>query len=361
MTFKLTELLYQNIVLEDHKEVRLRVYADQVGCPPIMVDSGTSHIEVICFKKTFLKIFTECHSKLTELLDHNSNLELDVYLGTIGLLFTTFENRTILNLHESLFLDMVNSIDGDKSLRKEIRLVEALLSSNLSKLNKSSSLWLWYKKLVVLQREKNFNSEIQVVKTCLASAELHPSNYYSWNMLRWYCDIVREENNRDHIFHNIRKFAFSHLKDISAWEMLSHFYLGNWDYNASEYRRLAVRFNIHHCDKLGIQGEGEDITCKISTLITTLADYIDLCEVSEWPPYLTLYKLISITKPQSFEYLKKWEAQVQPYPNSEGRNNHVNDILRLSKDKHMDVKKKFLKKVANIYEVEMGYTSTAND
>lgn len=76
---------------------------------------------------------------------------------TVGFLLTTPENKTVYNVHEDLlkryFQDNSVLVIPDL-LVKEVRLIQRLCSSN-NRINKSSSLWILYRKLFVLSLDAN--------------------------------------------------------------------------------------------------------------------------------------------------------------------------------------------------------------
>ncbi|AET40523.1 Ecm9p Ecym_6131 [Eremothecium cymbalariae DBVPG len=359
MALELTGKLYSLITSENQQDVRLLVYPDQPDYPPITVIPSDYYVEIICFKSTYRQIFEECHQEFTKYLDEGLDSVIDPYLITIGLLFTSFENRSILNLHESLFSNALNSENPCQKLQREIKIIETILSCNINSLNKSSSLWLWYRKLIVLKRERFRDASLRVVEVCTRSAALHSANYYCWNFLRWYYDIsLTDLEERKSLRSSISGFAFSHLTDASAWDALAHVYSFSGDYNRSDYERLVRRFNMTTVIDWGSEKGACDLEDELTSLIYKLIDFIDMFEVCEWAPFRCLHILVSL---QPIEKLKPgifshWIEKVsQPKDIKLLRGNPVllegyddTDILRTTKYKNLALKYRLLDKIFDL-------------
>lgn len=175
---------------------------------PFVIVNDDNKVEIICFKRTVIKIFLECH-------DYCNSLELlrpdDQYLFTMGLLLSTTENRSALNLHKKL----VSNLDAS-CLDRELRFLERLLSSNYPKLNKSSSLWEFYKQMYAkFKNALGFN----VWQTFTLSCEQHFANYYCCNFIRWYSTQL-SDSERGLLVRNLFSFAKQHVSDPSIWGAL---------------------------------------------------------------------------------------------------------------------------------------------
>lgn len=146
--------------------------------------------EVLIFKDTFLTIFIDSY--------HHHN----VY----GLLLTTNDNHHLIN-QVSL---------TDPLLPKYLTF---LLTSNISKINKSSLLWLLYKKLLCVGSLEHH----QVWDTIIVSATKHPNNYYCWEFARFFfnwCLIHDKPLQLD----KIELFCKSNVTDNSAWCFLGYLF-----------------------------------------------------------------------------------------------------------------------------------------
>ncbi|AEY96694.1 FAEL288Wp [Eremothecium gossypii FDAG1] len=315
MTLDLTKQLYETITTGEHPNVQLRLQPPQPGYEGIVAIPNDGSTEVVCFQEAFCEIFLECHKIIANCLgDRGGPLPRETFMATVGLLFTSYENRSALNLHERLFLEKMDSSGGTETLDREIRYVEALLTSNIGKLNKSSSLWLWYRKLVLLQREKCSSVGPRVIEVCKRSAELHFANYYCWNTLRWYYDVL-EWSHEDvaPVREMVRKFAFSHLRDVSAWDALSYLYSDGGAYTSSDYTRIAQSFGLDAQLKTPLE-TAVQIRCEKATEVAReLIRFIDTCEVCEWNAYRCLYLLLQYSNCNIAELVTQWQQELDSF------------------------------------------------
>ncbi|AGO10185.1 AaceriAEL288Wp [[Ashbya] aceris (nom. inval.)] len=315
MTLDLTKQLHEILTAGGHPNVQLRLQPPQPGYKGIVAIPNNDSTEVVCFLDAFREIFIECHKILADCLENRTGtVPPDAFMATIGLLFTSYENRSALNMHERLFLERMDSSEAAKSLDQEIKYVEALLTSNIGKLNKSSSLWIWYRKLVVLQREMFTTAHQRVIEVCRQSAELHFANYYCWNTLRWYYDVL-EWSNEDvtPLREMVRAFAFSHLRDVSAWDALSYLHSDGGAYTSSEYTRLAQCLGLEVQLKPPLATAAQARCQKAAELARELIKFIDTCDVCEWNAYRCLYLLLQYSHCNTAELLAQWQQELDSF------------------------------------------------
>lgn len=201
----------------------------ETGGDPIFssVENGVTEIGIS--KKSYLAMFKQSHTYWHQRPESVSDLEL--YYFTFGYLLTTNENHTIIKLHQELFHRLLAS--GDISLQDEFRLIISLLTSRLKRINKSSSLWLWMKKLSIMHVFNGGGHDIQASFTqlidCITKAqELHFANYYASNYLRWCIRLLRATNpNRtapdtklEYIKRKLVSLCHKDLVDVSVWSTL---------------------------------------------------------------------------------------------------------------------------------------------
>ncbi|CCH46792.1 hypothetical protein BN7_6391 [Wickerhamomyces ciferrii] len=169
---------------------------------------------------------------------------VELYYMTIGILLVTNENHTSINIHNEIvsyilkrsssepFHDLI--LDSNKFLDKEISIVEILLNSNNNKLNKSSSLWYLYKRLFILkykasQEDHGYISNF--IKVVLKSCELHPTNYYAWNFMRWLYKFLKFYNIKIKLdlINIIEGFCFKNNNDFASWSCYIDILTFQWD------------------------------------------------------------------------------------------------------------------------------------
>ncbi|CAI4045059.1 Ecm9p SKDI_11G2160 [Saccharomyces kudriavzevii IFO 1802] len=304
----------------EHDNFKLTVARDQPSIAlPYYLDKNAHHIELVTFKSTFLSLFQESHTYFNGTLsDQKLNYVFDenIYFMTIGLLLTTPENKTIHNIHEQLlrkyFQD--NSILSIPNLFvKEVRLVQRLLCSSSNRINKSSSLWILYRKLYVLSLGAKTPVFPDFCFLFNSSASQHFSNYYCWNTARWFYDNSTFDKKKE-LFDLTKRFCFQHIKDCSSWSTLAYMVcqqkLKNV-YNIHDFQRLTSSFDLQikpNKADLDFQIPGADVFPR------ELVEWIDNTYVADWPPYLcflqitelNLYPGISIDS-----VLSTWKTQVQ--------------------------------------------------
>ena len=131
-------------------------------------------------------------------------------------------------------------------------LVGLLFSSTDQRLNKSSMLWFYYKKLVVLKKQNSTSPDLgdHVEQVCLKSAKNHFANYYCWNTIRWIFDNELNDNKKSAIFSQVFQFCRSNFTDCSAWDTLAYFSKQSSlkqysSYNVISHRRIQRLLKLH--------------------------------------------------------------------------------------------------------------------
>lgn len=246
----------------------------------------------------------------------------DMYYATVGLLLTTTENYTILKLHEEFLLNVINQHEDfygspveipDVFFQNEVRLVQHLLSSTNNRLNKSSSLWVLYRKLYVLSREIFPSVDIMYLNVCMESAWRHPSNYYCWNTIRWISDLTTEDE-RLQILSRTKKFCFQNVRDNSSWYTYMYIVCAekdSFDFGIHNARRLS--------NNLGLTGafaatEGLEEIFDVESEMNEVREFIDSVQAVEWAPFLCLLGLTKkVSKGCTPSFLKKWRLEVSQF------------------------------------------------
>lgn len=244
--------------------------------------------ELIITKTTYIQIFKECH-KYFDKCKYFEKDPLELYIGTIGILLTTHENKTMFNIHQNLLLQFASQYNQDKFrkvMNNELKFIESLLTSNNPKLNKSSLLWLLYKKLFLLQIKRYPDMHIEYKSTIFDSAQQHFASYYCWNTLRWFYQV--NKSDRIEIINQTLQFGIMHQSDISCWDSLSYFICShNRYFNHCEYTLLHSQIGLKSSNEI-INMDNSDIEDEIEKVINTIVTKITNLQICEWPPFKCL-------------------------------------------------------------------------
>ena len=192
-----------------------------------------------------------------------------------------------------------------------MQLLTLYLTSNLNRVNKSSSLWLLFRKLHVLRAElfPKLNFDFWILFT--RSATCHFSNYYCWNSLRWLFDVQTVEV-RSSLLKLTRDFCFANPKDSSAWWTLQYM-LRNCP--------NAQQFSVSHFNDLRHEFGFKPTSFALTALdidyeryFDDILEFIDYAEVKEWPPFLCLESLL-FRMPHKWKNarFKKWWQDIRSF------------------------------------------------
>lgn len=169
--------------------------------------------EVIILKESIIQTFLNSFKLFKEKYindddnddDNDTVFNNEKYLISLIILIITPEDHKFLNIH----LKQFKLIYGENSnfLKFEINLIISLLTSNLPKTNKSSSLWELLKKLTILKfQELNELQDIikfiNILISCVfKSCKLHNRNYYGWSFMKFLINLIKliefNNNNND--------------------------------------------------------------------------------------------------------------------------------------------------------------------
>ena len=350
-----------------------------------------NQIEIICYKSTFISIFKENHMfmekylpdmNLDTFIKNNSKFNyIDLYNATVGLLLTTAENKTNFNLHSAIFFTIWNSINSENEkfdfLLKETFIVQRLLTCSLNKINKSSSLFIWYRKLFILWQynHKQYHNNNNIIeklmftsKVFIQSGKQHFANYYNWNTAKWVFDNLNNVAWKQTFFNDVKQFCFQNVSDSSSWDCLSYmvcqYKLKNHHY-ILDFNRLAKSLpNSKHLltrDTVWFQTD-------LIELVQGLISYISKCEIKAWPPYLCLLRILKVYNTKinglSLEILNDWRQIINSFeskngeiqllndfipvvPSDQGSNSLNDDYITRETLFHLGYKKAFLNKLTN--------------
>lgn len=200
---------------------------------PFISSAESSILEIVVFKSSSVKVFQECHAIFDAFLHNGQKITSEqhmatVLFATIGLMLTTNENHTAISVHNEIlwtavFCDKFKALDPwlEKVhvLQNELMVLQAVLTSNVNRLNKSSSLWQLLKRLYIhtLDQDVDIPREF-FIDTVLSAAKVHRSNYYAWNFLRF---VIELEKIRSGcilgLMELVLKWAKMNREDASAW------------------------------------------------------------------------------------------------------------------------------------------------
>ncbi|CDR39651.1 CYFA0S03e05754g1_1 [Cyberlindnera fabianii] len=236
---------------------------------PFVYNNDDETLEIVMFKSTFKEIFNECHPKLDKFLQEGQVVRdeqhlAELYLVTIGMMLTTNENHSVISIHDDIVMKMLSCsphknfctdiiLEPSSFLLRELFLLQTLLNSNIAKINKSSSLWCLLRKLFIyVDSTRSFNKIPSkfFLYTPLASAKMHPSNYYAWNFLTFTINVSKLKATCNFFIEctkDVEKFCKQNLTDSSAWSCYT---------NIIEMNPAALRMT---CEEYNKYSSGEKL------------------------------------------------------------------------------------------------------
>lgn len=193
----------------------------------VVIEDGET-LEIGLSREVYLTMFKQVHKQW-----HSWNGEMTdlwrLYYMTLGYLITTHENHTILRLHEQIVRQLYDDVN-DEFLVQEFEMITVILSSRLKRINKSSCLWYYMKKLTILIIfQKQWYEKLPIlIDRVFNSCKFHFANYYANNFLKWIIGISYAFGVNDVIGPRLIQECKSNLKDISLWSTLETWlYIGN--------------------------------------------------------------------------------------------------------------------------------------
>lgn len=270
-------------------------------------------------------------------------------------------NHTALSLHERLFIEKLKENTDTKSLEwlsSELLIIERFLTSTNNRLNKCSSLWYFYRKLLILARYYNCE-KLSYRKTVIYSASRHFSNYYCWATARWLYDVIPVEEKAS-LLEAVINFCFENVRDISSWSALSYMVCQQkrkLKYNYTDYQRLRKLLQLPENDTT----EPGWLYLKIELYVTKIIKMIDSAVAEEWPPYFCLMEILSdVPEAADLSTFSTWRTSLRNFEEKYGtislvRNHPVvppnlcDDAILSRSARHYGLKKIFLLKIRNFY------------
>lgn len=251
MSFPLTRYIYEKILSTKCFYSTLQFMPDGEG---IETNEETSSCEIGFTKKAYLGIFLEGHSYFAEFPINLKRLQClqdcqleTLYMATNSLLITTNEYSTIWSLHERIVGELYSR--GNTSvLHEDFMFCVALSTSRLAKVNKSSSLWFWLRKLAVklVFHDRKVN-HLDFGKQIIRSLELHFANYCASFTMIWLLDVAHifEVLDTPSILTLLRESCRQNLKDVSLWNTLASVLGGKHSqYSLVHYKQIAMQLSF---------------------------------------------------------------------------------------------------------------------
>ncbi|KAI5967322.1 hypothetical protein CANMA_003142 [Candida margitis] len=229
-------------LLSSNKSIKIIGIVAQAGEKDILSHEEGDTLEIGLTKEMYLRIFKESHEYFNSHYDDRLNIEslshsqLDkMYYMTLGYLITTNEHSTIIALHEELVHRLGN-------YKYDLEIVSSFLTCRMKRINKSSSLWHWLRKLTINQIRHSDNLR-KLLQRALVSCQLHFANYYANNYLQWLITMFRLTRVELEDFQDsLLKSCRAQLSDSSLWGTLK-VYLKPDDnminYIVGEYKRFT--------------------------------------------------------------------------------------------------------------------------
>lgn len=337
MTDNCASLYQQLIAHEELINFKLEFSPEQPGFEDAgffsNVDNATKSAELIVFQKMFFKLFLEAHKFFESCVlgdETVADYEWNVYLMTIGYLVTTAEHKMIINLHEDSVLKIISEKQNPAQfLNRELLIIGRLLTCTRNSINKSSSLWIWYRKLsILIENSKSLDRQDllnNIITTVENSANLHICNYYCWTSLRWFFDNSFGSKEKYAIYQMTVDFCFAHPNDCSSWSALSYIICqigSKLDYNVQNYMSIYQNYvnnNIIERDSKHSLDNTTDFTIDIPVFINKITRYIDSLSIKDWPVFLCLSRVASgVVDGSTPAYLKLWSQQVIEFEEEHG-------------------------------------------
>lgn len=351
---ELYDTLTQN---SNEKPFKLTFAPNQLGIDTdYFISEESRSFEVVYFKGTLLRVFKEAHDFLDKSIPISKYpLNIDLFYCTIGFLLTTPENKTILNVHLELILKFIKdkAVDIEEFLQGNGRLSQRLLTSSNNRLNKSSSLWFFYKILYILNKNATSGClHFNFIDTIINSGSQHTSNYYCWNASRWFFDVSSIEKKKK-LLSEVKTFCFANIGDCSAWSALTYMFCQSsreLTHNIDDYKNLHNQLHINYDDERIPSFYSFDI----ASFLTELESFITKLRINERPPFLCLLNIMdSFPNNDHVKMFERWGSEVKEFEYKYGKieiiRNHVkvpdsfsNDAILVTSIVHFGNKKRAL-------------------
>ncbi|KAG5418127.1 hypothetical protein I9W82_004456 [Candida metapsilosis] len=225
-----------------NKSIKIIGLIAQDGEQDILSHEENDTLEIGLTKKIYLRIFKESHELFHNSYEDRLNIDSlpqpkleELYYMTLGYMITTNEHSTVISLHEELVKKL-----GNYEYDSEI--VSCFLTCRMKRINKSSSLWHWLKKVTIIHISNGQDVSL-LLHRALVSCELHFANYYGNNYLQWLIIVCKLKGIDLNEFEKMLiNSCRANLSDSSLWGSLKMLFNpddGSVDYVSEEYNRIT--------------------------------------------------------------------------------------------------------------------------
>ncbi|RCK67068.1 Protein ECM9 [Candida viswanathii] len=222
-------------------------------------DEANNTLDIGLTKKSYLAMFKQCHDYWYTYLEKETSLNQlsraqleELYLMTLGYLVTANDHHSIMNLHE----DVVKRLGNHET---DIEIVSCFLTSHLKRINKSSLLWNWMKKLTVMQvyRQPLALLYRKIMARAFRSCKTHYMNYYANNFIHWVMLInlrVLYLDDGGVLFTELQRQCRDNLLDSSLWTNFKNYIdclygTADTEYANDELERICKVYGVEvHTD-----------------------------------------------------------------------------------------------------------------
>lgn len=231
---------------------------------------------------------------------------------------TTPENSTCMRIHQHI-LEEQTKLRAliPNFLVRELFAVQRLLCSSHNRLNKSSSLWILFRKLHILAKTHTPDMDFSPFLNVFAkSGSKHFSNYHSWDTAKYFHDILEAEQAL-FIYDQTKKFCWYNLKDSAAWNALGYMTIQYLDgkretYNIARFRISSTK-NFTEYDKIVLK-----IDSRHKDLVEQLLQLIDTLTITESPPFNCLFRLTQNKFGLWSHTFHRWRVQIADFESKYG-------------------------------------------
>ncbi|KAF3993701.1 hypothetical protein FT663_01114 [Candidozyma haemuli var. vulneris] len=300
-------------------------------------------LDIALSKKTYLGVFAEAHAFFEKVgyreihVKDLTDTELwTVYYASGSILFTTNEHFTAWRVRQDVVLELLRR--GNEILLDEFNFATFLAASRLKRVNKSSILFAWIRRVYVALEGESKVRELLVVRL-LKSLDAHFANYCAGYTLQWLIRVLRAQGDGKtlgYLAEKLRSACRSHLSDVTLWRTYS-VYLRSEDSDtyAVESFNEDLQFwgpKVANSKLLSVSlpswDKSEDIAAELDWLLKVQCPYLT--------PYDCLYEAAS-DKPAFQETIKTAFKSMDSKPTNADPENQLK-IRQLQKQRQEQAK-----------------------
>jgi hypothetical protein len=242
----------------------------------------------------------------------------DIQDATTVILLMDPEHITAANARKKMVQKYLTGSKAELEavLRRELLVIDSLLTSHLHRHTKSPTLWGHRRWLLQISKSVGLSHDVQhdLTAVILVAAERHPKNYYAWHHMRWllqsfHCgdsSPTSSGSDTSKVLSIVKDWCLRHPADTSGWSFFL-FYL--FSVEPSKDRRIEASSSI----------VGE---------VLSLATSFRWTHESVWVFLRTLVAAGEIMEDQKTSFFKTIEASIT----AQHENTKAKSILRSARD-----------------------------